>query len=203
MRKVTIRHWNWLVAVEYEQDGWQSRLAAVKSAIETQDRSALATHRAEVIKEYEETATAFGGHLQRNIIGQWAWSDGTPEPRVRDLRHQDCFNFRCRTDGEQVYVEVPKKQATGDLEWVRAGGYDVEHSGDHEGMRVLHEDGRTTRGYMDPESGETTGARVIPQVYLVPSEIWDKWAYQCIGAQWMKSDEPAIFEKARSLGATL
>ena len=66
--------------------------------------------------------TALAGTLIRQGKDAWRWLDGTPEPRVRDLSHDE-WNFRCRTDGDrQTYVEVPRglAQETTALAWVRS-----------------------------------------------------------------------------------
>ena len=216
-RRIILRHRNWLVAVEYPDDGaqWDARRKAVYLAVEQQDRPALAAHGAELLAVMEEDSRAFGGILQRNIVGAWSWSDGTQAPEVRDSFYRDIWpNYRCRGN---LHVEVLKRDVAGkchhlpagfdspeelaaDLAWVPDAAAGLDASGDHTGMRVLHASGQLTRAYAEPETGETTGARAIPQVYLVPLEEWDRRALRVCGAQWPCEAEPAILAKAQSLG---
>lgn len=148
--------------------------------------------------------TALGGRLVWWGRNKWAWSDGTPAPEVRDVTPSWHYNFRVRgSRGPGAVVEVPAQtaQAEPELAWVLRGDYPRDLSGDHAGERVIHADGRMTRAYSDPRTGETTGARAIPEVYLVPADEWDAWdASTSIGAKWDKADEAAIFARARALG---
>ncbi len=145
--------------------------------------------------------TALGGTLVRWAANTWAWSDHTPAPAVRDLTASRHYNFRVRAMGSAQYVEVPVKEARSeaDLRWVVDGGYQTAQSGDHAGMRVIQSDGRITRVYADAD-GKSTGARVIPMVYLVPAEDWDAPERQCIGAEWDVTAETEILAKASALG---
>ena len=123
-------------------------------------------------------------------------------------------NYRCRGN---THIEVLKRDVEGhcnrlpegfgspaelaaDLAWVRDVAAGLAASGDHTGMRVIHASGQMTRAYAEPSTGETTGARAIPQVYLVPVEEWDRRALRVCGAQWEHQAQPGIIAKAQSLG---
>ena len=217
MRTIILRHRNWLVAVEYPADGtqWDARRAEVHRAIEQQDRASLSAQGAQLLEVLEEDGRAFGGILRRNIVGQWLWSDGTQAPEVRDMYYRDLWpNYRCRGN---THIEVLKRDVEGhcnrlpegfgspaelaaDLAWVRDVAAGLAASGDHTGMRVIHASGQMTRAYAEPSTGETTGARAIPQVYLVPVEEWDRRALRVCGAQWDRAVQAGIIAKAQSLG---
>lgn len=85
------------------------------------------------------TTSTLGGALIRSGPDCWAWSDGTPEPRVSDLRWSVVTNFRIRTESSASFVEVPRGFATetAELKWIiegaRAGRYRSGPSGDHAG----------------------------------------------------------------------
>ena len=140
--------------------------------------------------------TALGGRLVWWGRNRWAWSDGSPAPKVRDITPSWHYNFRVRGNrGPGATVEVPVKtaQAEPELAWVLRGDYPRDLSGDHGSTRTIHADGRETR---TSDSG-----KAIPEVILVPADEWDAWdASTSIGAKWDKADEPAILAKARSLG---
>lgn len=142
--------------------------------------------------------TALQGTLNRWAADTWAWKDHTPAPEVKDMSLSWCYNFRCRTDDTQkTYVEVPVDLAKNDpdLAWCMDAGYETSASGDDQGERRIHEDGRRTR------HTARDGGKVIREVYLVPAADWD--AQPPCGAKWEQKDESAIFAKARSLGAIL
>jgi hypothetical protein len=212
-RRIILRHRNWLVDVEYPIDGtqWNARRAAVCRAIEQQDRAGLSAQGAQLLAVMEEDGSAFGGILRRNIIGQWLWSDGTQAPEVRDMYYRDVWpNYRCCNN---THIEVLKCDVDGkckrppegfesptelaaDLAWVWDVAAGLAASGDHTGMRVIHASGQLTRAYAEPSTGETTGARAIPQVYLVPVEEWDRRALRVCGAQWDRQAQADIIAKA-------
>lgn len=210
-REIVIRHRNWIISVRCPGDdpgAWGASLDAAKAAVEAQDRAALAGAGGRLIEVAEETAAVLGGTLCRDIVGRWRWSDGAPEPRARDLFLRETWpNYRCRPAGDgATLVEVPENDLRGDtrlaraLAWCRAAAAGRDLSGDHVGMRVLHGDGRMTRAYSDPASGETTGARAIPEVLLVPMEEWHRRGLAVCGAQWDRAHDDAILAAARALG---
>ena len=217
-RKITLRHWNWIVSLAYPDPGsdWTRRRTAVYAAVEAQDRAALAAEEAEIVEIMEEEATTLGGTLTRRLNGSWVWTaSGEIEPRVKDLYQRDAWpNYRVRGNS---HVEVLSADVQGrckhlppgcrnaaelatELTWVPAVADGTALSGDHMGMSVIHGDGRMTRGYADPATGETTGAKVIPEVYLVPVEEWDRRALRVSGAQWDMADQEALLAKARGMG---
>src|SRR5690606_3588605 len=86
--------------------------------------------------------TAFGGRLVWWGRNKWAWSDGTPEPRVRDITPSWHYNFRCRGLKPHVQVEVPVTvaKAEPELAWVLRGDYPRDLSGDHGSTRTINLD---------------------------------------------------------------
>jgi len=158
--------------------------------------------------------SVLGGTLVRRGRNEWVWSDGTPEPRVRDLSASTYWNFRCRTDGTgRTYVEIPLALAMEEsaLEWAllgfRVGRYQFGCSLDHTGPLVMTDEG-LRRSHIEPGTDPLCGNEPlpelpgpIPRVILVPIEEWDRWAEDYpLGAEWDKEDQAAILEKARSLG---
>jgi hypothetical protein len=161
--------------------------------------------------------SVFGGTLVRVAPDQWVWSDGTPEPRVRDLSPSAHYNFRCRQRYEgstcTTYVEVLLSVAHRErdvLGWVLAGveqgRYEQGWSGDHMGPLMITEEG-LARMRVEPGEDPLLGhepilhRRAIPRVALVPVAEWDAWAAEHpYGATWLAADEPAIFARARALG---
>lgn len=156
--------------------------------------------------------SVFSGTLQRVGPNQWQWSDGTPEPRARDLS-PDEWNFRCRTDGGKTFVEVMKGAAMESraLKWVidgwRAGKYRAGASGDHTGPWIIDDEG-LRKSHIQPGEDPLLGNEPlpespgpIPQVILVPVEEWDAWVKaNPAGASWDTRDEEAILDKAYALG---
>lgn len=200
MRKtLTLRHWNWVLSIPLPNDNpsdWPRRREAVKRATEQQDHAALARESATVVQVLEEDFIVFDGHLRRLINGSYRWSDGTPEPRVEDLYFGERYSFLILSD----LVEVPVKEAKGPLAWVAEGHYPTGRSGDYTGPLALQASGRITHLYADPITGDNIGTRVIPPVYLVPLDEWEKWSWRLCDAQWDTKDGPEIHAKARSLG---
>jgi len=153
------------------------------------------------------------GTLLRQIDGTWAWSDGTPEPRVRDMHAGDTYNYRCRTYGSGgTYVEVPLAAARRepDLTWVwtgvTAGRYGQSCSGDHTGPLQITEES-VSRMRIEPGEDPLLGQepidhkRAIPGVALVPIAEWDAWSRQTIvGVWWDQSHEAEILAIAGRLG---
>jgi len=114
--------------------------------------------------------TALGGRLRRTGPGAWVRADGTPEPRVRDLRLADIApNYRCTTYGDgKTYVEVP---AT----WQR----DVA---DEDVAAAI---GRLTAGLDLRRLFHGRG-------YFVPVLDWDAEMNAVVGASWATADQAAL-----------
>lgn len=166
------------------------------------------------------SVSVLGGRLIRTGRNAWQWSDGEPEPRVRDLRAGDDWNFRCRNYASTTYVEVLLSECHRHKEtlgWVLAGvesgRYQQDTSGDHTGpMRItIDDDGelQVDRMRIDPGEDPLLGnepilhTRAIPKVALVPVAEWDDWSNNTpSGASWDREHEDAILAKARSLGWT-
>jgi hypothetical protein len=136
--------------------------------------------------------TTLAGTLGRHPDG-WRWQDGTPEPRVRDLRGSRHYNFRVRRTGAagQMYVEVPLGRARedDDLAWVLTEDYQESYDGDAVGPEDRGLDGRVRPGLR------------AARVRLVPIEAWERWDRETVlGAEWDRADEQAILDRARALG---
>lgn len=136
-------------------------------------------------------ASTLSGTLLRHADG-WHWSDGTPEPRVHDLRPAGHYNFRIRGRGMGgQFVEVPLGLAreNDDLAWVLGRGYAESWDGD-----VVGPEDRDPLGRVAP------GKRAA-RVLLVPIEQWDHWSdTTIIGAEWDREHEGEILSRARALG---
>lgn len=159
------------------------------------------------------TLTCLDGTLVRQDDGSWRWSDGQPEPRIRDLS-PDEWNFRCRTyGGGQCFVEVLRgvAQESELLAWViagaRAGKYGSGKSGDHTGPLVIDERG-ARRMHIQPGEDPLHGNEPLPEscgpipaVILVPIAEWDAWVKaNPAGASWDVADETSILDRAYALG---
>jgi hypothetical protein len=135
--------------------------------------------------------TALNGKLVWWGRDTWAWNDGTPAPRVKDITPSWYYNFRIRNYASTSYVEVPMRLAHNDpaLAWVR--GYCTGQSGDDLGDRLLTAAGRMVHLSARP------GGKAIRGVYLVPAADWDAWdADTCLGPKWDRTDEAEILARA-------
>lgn len=154
-----------------------------------------------------EPTTALQGALVRVGRDCWQWSDGTPEPRVRDLSPSAHYNLRCRPG----LVEVPLRLAMEEdaLAWVlegrRAGRYRSGLDGDRTGPRDASTGRRMhVRPGDDPMKGHVADADPlpgrVPEVVLVPTAEWDAWAAEHpVGAEWDQEHEAAILLRAEEL----
>ncbi len=122
--------------------------------------------------------SAMGGLLVRHPDG-WRWSDGSPEPRVRDLTAAEAFPFtRVRTVDPATgavadYVSIPREALDDDADLL--------------GDVIAFAGARVVAGERDSVE--------------VPAEMWDTWARQVIGLGWDPADKEAILGRARSMGA--
>jgi hypothetical protein len=151
--------------------------------------------------------------LVRQEDGSWCWSDGQPEPRVRDLS-PDEWNFRCRSGNGQCYVEVLRgvAQESEALAWViagaRAGKYRSGKSGDHTGPVIIDDNGVARRMHIQPGENPLLGHEPLPEspgpipaVILVPVAEWDEWVRtHPAGAEWDVAHETSILDRAYALG---
>ena len=140
--------------------------------------------------------TALGGALKRGADGVWYWADGTPEPRVSDLRMSDWFRFPTREEGGHTFVEVPVAQVKEDsqLKWVRFGHYRVaESSALQPAAPVMSPRGRRLFAFDEVAS--------VPEVYLVPKSEWDRVELAEIDARWDLVHHEDIIARARAVNA--
>lgn len=125
--------------------------------------------------------SAMGGLLVRHPDG-WRWSDGSPEPRVRDLTAAEAFELpRVRsidptTNELTAYVSIPRA----------ALDEDADLLGD-----VI--------AFAGPRAIAVGGDRGSVEV---PEEVWEAWAdARVIGLGWEPSDEAGILSRAEAMGA--
>ncbi len=126
--------------------------------------------------------TALGGALVRDEAGTWRWRDGEVA-RVRDMRLGDLAPaFRCTSapDGG-CHVEIPKR-------WRSAGLWPRGH---------VDADAATTIGHLIRAHGWLTR-----DGYRIPIEAWDEAMSASCGVWWDGADEPAILDRAKTLGWT-
>jgi hypothetical protein len=137
--------------------------------------------------------SAFAGRLRRLGPDSWAWADGTPEPRVRDLRLRDLApNWRVVAFGDgRRFVEVPIfwRDLVRDPD-VRRAVADL--------VRVEPE----TRIYAEGVAEAIDDHRRSMRGCLVPLDRWDDRMAEVVGAAWDRADEPAIVAKAASIEDT-
>lgn len=171
------------LADHLRDDGYEELAAAVAAGLPAP--TALAE-----IESLERAC--WGGVLRRVGRDRWEWCDGTPAPEVRDLRVYDCHgSFRVvvrtdadpREDGWEAWVPeaVARDPRNGELAWVA----DLADAGVYR---------------RDKYGGRGRGREVI----CVP---WADWLavseFQAVGATWDTAHEPAVLERARSLGAVI
>lgn len=136
-----------------------------------------------------DTDAVLWGTLERIGPDEWQWSDGTPEPSVTDMSAQSAYNFRVRNYADASYVEVPEQAVREDehLTWVRE--HHTRKGLDGDQLDRVHSRERSEVAHTD-----------APTVYLVPVEVWDRWADDAvIGAEWPIDEQKRIFDKARAL----
>ncbi len=156
------------------------------------------------------TITTLAGALMRLGRHRWQWSDGEPEPRVRDLS-PDEWNFRCQGGHVEVLRGVAMESEA--LAWViagaREGRYRSGRSHDHMGPTVIDTaTGEARRMHIQPGEDPLLGHEPLPEqpgpipaVLLVPIAEWDRWvAEHPAGASWAQRDEAAILDRAYALG---
>jgi hypothetical protein len=136
-----------------------------------------------------DTESVLWGTLERKGPDEWVWSDGSPEPSVTDMSGQSAYNFRVRNYADYSYIEVPTVAVREDdqLTWVR----------EHHTRKGL--DGDQLDRVHAREQAEQTHTDV-PEVYLVPVTVWDRWAKNTVvGAEWPIDEQQRILERARKL----
>lgn len=140
--------------------------------------------------------TALGGALIRHTDG-WRWSDGSTEPRVRDMSLADISpSFRCITTGSGTYVEIPHDW-TDSRYWPR--GHVDEDS--RVAIQGLIRDGSAKPGpiYAEGLSEALDSHRLAKHGYLLPISVWDTVMGEVCGAWWDKDEEADILARAEAL----
>lgn len=142
--------------------------------------------------------TALGGTLRRMSDGQYQWSDGAAEPRVRALLLSEVApNFRCTTFGDRrCYVEVP-------ADW-RARRYWPDGRVDTQAAsaiaEALAEGGTPAAIYAEGIAEMIDDHRLQKRGYWLPVELWDAALLEACGVSWPREHEADILARARALG---
>lgn len=135
---------------------------------------------------------ALGGTLQRHADG-WHWSDGTPEPRVRDMLINDMApNFRCCG----ARVEIPWNWR--DARFWPHGRIDIDAAMRIDGL--IKEGGKRESIYAEGLAESVDDHRLTKHGWTIPVALWDAEMRDCCGCWWDKSEEASILDRARSLG---
>lgn len=134
---------------------------------------------------------ALSGALVRLDSGAWQWSDGTPEPRVRDMTIGSLApSFRCRTYGDgSCYVELPSN-------WRRL----VSDNDASAAIASLVRDAKSARIFAEPSRPDgVAGSRAG---YLLPIAAWDAAMAAVVGCWWDKDQESDILARAALAAAS-
>lgn len=141
-------------------------------------------------------ATALGGALIRDEHGDYYWSDGTHEPRVRSMRLRDIApNPRCTTIEGVTYVEVPRRWYLSQY-WPNARVDDDAAAK----IRELTAGRPTAQIYADGMAEAYDNHQLVKSGYLVPVNEWDIALSDVCGVWWDTEHEASIKAKAGSLG---
>jgi hypothetical protein len=141
-------------------------------------------------------STALAGTLQRGIDG-WHWSDGTPEPRVRDMRLRDIApNFRCARRGSVVYVEIPAGWRS--ARYWPAGRIDIQAAREIEGL--LRDAGKQAPIFAEGLAEVLDDHRLTTDGWLVDIAQWDAVMSEACGVWWDSQYEANIHDRAAALG---
>ena len=141
-------------------------------------------------------STTLGGTLQRHPQG-WCWSDGTPEPRVRDMLLSHLApNFRCCDRGGITYVEIPAR-------WRDARywpGGQIDASAAQEIDALLRECGQRSAIYLEGLAEALDDHRLTGEGWRVDIAQWEAVMREPVGCWWDKREEADILPRARALG---
>lgn len=141
-------------------------------------------------------STTLGGTLQRHTDG-WRWSDGTPEPRVRDMMLSHVApNFRCGLHGGVTCVEIPARWR--DARYWPGGRIDTQAAVQIDDL--LRECGRRSPIYLEGLAEALDDHRLTGDGWIVDVAQWDAVMREQCGAWWDQQHEAEIFARARSLG---
>jgi hypothetical protein len=153
------------------------------------------------VEDAARPPSCFGGILVRTSVA-WMWSDGEPEPRMRDVPTQRA-DLRSRIE-IRTLVEVPYRLAEffDGLGWVlaamRRGDYEVDVS---TGFYPTREFAVGSVAECSPEERRAVGTTTGVMVILVPVAHWRLWSRECpLLPVWSLADEADLERRAESLG---
>ncbi len=133
--------------------------------------------------------TELDGTLRRGPNG-WYWSDGTFEPRVRDLMLEELApSWRCVRFAHRTWVEIP-------TDW----RFRVEHAELRRAVSELVRDYSTIGAIRDDGAASVIGRGQMRSGYRVPLRAWELIMQQPVGATWGAADDADIRAHARALG---
>jgi hypothetical protein len=136
------------------------------------------------------------GALERWPDG-WRWSDGTREPRIRDMLLTEIApNFRCCRRSDVTYVEIPAR-------WREARywpGGRVDPDAANAIADLLAECGRKRAIYAEGLAEPLNDHRLTVDGWIVDVAQYDAVMREPCGAWWDKQHEQDILAHARALG---
>ena len=138
---------------------------------------------------------ALSGTLQRHVDG-WHWSDGTPEPRARDmLLSHIAPNFRCGTHSGIPCVEIPH-------DW-RDARYWPQRQVDPAAARavddLLKEGGREAAIWAEQIGERLDDHRLTMHGHIVSVALWDAALREVCGVWWDSHHEADILARAAKI----
>lgn len=140
-------------------------------------------------------STTLGGTLQRYPDG-WRWSDGTAEPRVREMMLSDIApNFRCCARGGLTYVEIPARWRN--ARYWPGGRIDTQAATEIESL--LREAGTRAPIYAEGIAEMLDDHRITADGWLVDVAQWDAVMREPCGCWWDKEHEADILARAEAL----
>ena len=134
-------------------------------------------------------SVALGGALERFADG-WRWSDGMPEPRVRDMLLADIApNFRV-VSGK---VEIPARWR--EARYWPNGRIDTQAA--EEIAALIADAGRRSPIYAEGLAERLDAPRLKVHGYVIDVAQWDEVMREPCGVWWDKQHEDEILERAR------
>jgi hypothetical protein len=107
----------WAKPVRNQSNAGRPAVNAQTNGTADQTKSMGDENGSQPVQPGKELLASLGGTIVRHDDG-WRWSDGSLEPKIKDLTLGEIFNFAFR-DG--IFIEVPvfKAELEVDLAWVK------------------------------------------------------------------------------------